>query len=64
MLRGQRTVTEDKQRTEDERTENRRTENQGTRIQKDGRTEGRKDVASTYVLRPCRRTESLIYDGG
>ena len=66
MLGGRRTVKENNQRTEDGRTEDgrtesRRTENQWTRIQKNGRTEGRKDVASTYVLRPRRRTESLIY---
>ena len=61
MFGERRTVKENNQRTEDGRTESRRTENQGTRIQNDGRTEGRKDVASTYVLRPRRRTESLIY---
>ena len=41
---------------------NQRTENQGTRERKDGRTERWKDVASTYVLHPHRRTESLIYN--
>ena len=43
MLGGRRTVKENKLRTEDGRTENRRTENQWTRIQKNGRTEERKD---------------------